>query len=125
MYYVPMAKTETPLDGNIKVLEGKVSAIEGDTLVISIRLDGQTIHTDGVFILRDSVKPSALIPGIEMNENYIKVNHDMETNLPGCFAAGDCTGKPHQFMRAAGQGQTAALNAVAYLDRLKKSHRIV
>lgn len=125
VYYVPMVKTETPLDGHIRVLEGKVSAIEGDTIVRSIRLDGQTIPTDGVFILRDSVKPSALIPGLDMHESYIKVTQNMETNIPGCYAAGDCTGKPHQFMRAAGQGQTAALAAVAYLDNLKKSHKLV
>jgi thioredoxin reductase (NADPH) len=57
--------------------------------------------------------------GIEIENGFIKVNAAMETNIPGCYAAGDCVGKPHQFLKAAGQGQTAALNAVSYLDSLK------
>ena len=43
----------------------------------------------------------------------------MSTNIQGCFAAGDCTGKPYQYMKAAGEGQVAALSAAAYLDSIK------
>lgn len=78
---------------------------------------------DGIFILRDMVAPSALVPGVETQDGYIKVDDNMATNLPGCFAAGDCTGRPHQYMRAAGQGQTAALGAAAYLDSIRESKK--
>ena len=47
----------------------------------------------------------------------------METNIPGCYACGDCVGKPYQYLKAAGQGQVAALNAVAYLDKKKLENR--
>lgn len=40
----------------------------------------------------------------------------METNIPGLFACGDITGTPYQYIKAAGQGNVAALSAVAYLD---------
>ncbi|HEX3015105.1 MAG TPA: thioredoxin reductase, partial [Desulfobacteria bacterium] len=37
----------------------------------------------------------------------------------GVFAAGDCTGKPYQLAKAVGEGATAALSAVKYLESLK------
>ena len=40
---------------------------------------------------------------------------EMATNVPGIFAAGDCTGKPWQIAKAAGEGQVAALSAVDFL----------
>lgn len=40
----------------------------------------------------------------------------MKTNLPGVFAAGDCTGAPYQIAKAVGEGLVAALSAAAYLD---------
>lgn len=44
------------------------------------------------------------------------VDNHMRTNLKGCFAAGDCVGKPYQYIKAAGEGNIASLSAVAYLD---------
>ena len=42
-----------------------------------------------------------------------------ETNIPGLYAAGDVTDIPHkQIVIAAGQGCTAVLSAVQYLNRL-------
>ena len=49
------------------------------------------------------------------------VNLNMETNIPGCFACGDLAGKPYQYIKAAGQGNVAALSAVEYLARKKNS----
>lgn len=118
--YIPMAPTSLMPDPPVTILQGKATAIKGDSLVRSVVVDGDPLTADGVFILRDAVAATSLIPGIEMNGGYIRADVDMLTNIPGCFAAGDCTGKPHQFMRAAGQGQTAALSAVAYIDHLKK-----
>ena len=54
----------------------------------------------------------SLIYGLEMDGNAIKVNRNMETNLPGIYAAGDCTGAPYQIAKAVGEGQVAALHAV-------------
>ena len=42
----------------------------------------------------------------------------MKTNIPGCFAAGDCVGKPYQYIKSAGEGNIAALSAVQYLDKI-------
>ena len=75
---------------------------------------------DGVFVLRDAVSPKQLVPGLELDGNHVKVNLSMETNIPGLFACGDITGTPYQYIKAAGQGNVAALSAVAYLDAKKR-----
>ena len=77
------------------------------------------VITDAVFIKKDCVSPSQLVPALEMVGEHIKVDINMNTNIEGCFAAGDCAGKTYQYMKAAGQGQIAALNAVSYLDQNK------
>lgn len=46
------------------------------------------------------------------------VKADMSTNIPGLFACGDIAGKPYQYIKAAGQGNVAALSAVEYLSTL-------
>ncbi len=54
--------------------------------------------------------------GLQITDNLIYAGADQATNLPGVYAAGDCTGKPWQISRAVGQGQVAALSAVHYLE---------
>jgi thioredoxin reductase (NADPH) len=76
---------------------------------------GEEIKVNGVFILKSSYSPSVLVPGIEEEENHIKVNRKMETNMQGLFAAGDCTGKPYQYTKAVGEGNVAAHSVVEYL----------
>ena len=61
-----------------------------------------------------------LVPGLATEENHVKVNLQMETNLPGLFACGDIAGKPYQYIKAAGQGNVAALSAAEYLDKKKR-----
>ncbi len=72
---------------------------------------------DGIFVLRDSVEPSQLVNGLDIEDGHIKVNRQMETNFHGLFAAGDCTGKPYQYMKAAGEGHVAGLSAVDQIDK--------
>ncbi len=43
------------------------------------------------------------------------VDRQMATNLPGCFAAGDCTGSPYQYTKAVGEGNVAAHSAISFL----------
>lgn len=54
----------------------------------------QEHQADMVFVLRDTISPTHLIPGLQMDGNHVEVNLQMETNLPGCFACGDLAGKP-------------------------------
>ena len=71
---------------------------------------------DGIFVLREAVAPGTLVPGLETEGAHVKVNRKMETNIAGVFACGDITGTPYQYIKAAGEGNVAALSAVKYLE---------
>ncbi len=75
---------------------------------------------DCVFIIKDSIAVSKLVPGLESSKSGIAVTRTMATNIPGVFAAGDCTGKPFQLAKAAGEGNVAALSACEYIDSKDK-----
>ncbi|MEL4504999.1 alkyl hydroperoxide reductase subunit F [Luteococcus sp. H138] len=61
--------------------------------------------------------------GIELSgRGEIEVNDRGETNVPGIFAAGDCSTIPYkQIVVAQGSGATAALSAFDYLIRTKQA----
>lgn len=104
------------LADNVIVNQAKPLQITGRDTADMIITDQGNVLVDGIFLFREVVPPSRLIPGVEMVEGVIKVSKNMETNLPGLYAAGDCTGKPYQLAKAVGEGQVAALQAVHYLD---------
>ena len=84
-------------------------SILGEDKVAAVRdAGGEETPCDGVFLLRSSIAPAQLAPGLELEGGYIKVDSRMATSLPGVYAAGDCTGQPLQLAKAVGQGQTAA-----------------
>jgi len=56
----------------------------------------------------------------EFGSPFIKVNQDMETSIPGIFAAGDVTsGGYNSFSRAVAQGMAAGLSAYRYIYHKK------
>ena len=70
-------------------------------------------------MLREAVAPGQLVPGLETEGSHVAVNRQMEASIPGVFACGDITGTPYQYVKAAGEGNVAALSAVKYLDGQK------
>ena len=56
--------------------------------------------------------------GIETENGHIKVDREMATNLVGCYAAGDCTGRPYQYAKAVGEGNIAAHSVTAFLAKV-------
>lgn len=116
VYYIPMYKGKYKLKEGIEVVIDRHTKIEGTEVVKKLTMQNRVIFTDGVFLLRESLSPKQLVPGLEIENNHIIANRKMETNIPGCFAAGDCIGAPYQYIKAAGEGNIAALSAVSYLD---------
>lgn len=94
--------------------------ISGEGKTEAVRVDGTDYPVDGVFILRPTVAPGDLIPGLETENGFVRVDEHMATNLPGLFAAGDCTGLPLQLARAVGQGLIAGQSAAAYWEKKEK-----
>ena len=119
VYYVPMYKDNYDIGENVEVIEEKPVEIIGEGKVSSLKLQNTELQTDGVFVLKDSISPGQLVPGLEIVDGHINVDREMKTNISGCFAAGDCVGKPYQYIKSAGEGNIAALSAVKYLDNIK------
>ena len=116
LYYIPMYRSNYNLSDNIEVIEEKPIDIIGKDRVEKLILSSRELETDGLFILKDSISPAQLVPGLLMEEGHIKVDRTMKTNIEGCFAAGDCIGRPYQYIKASGEGLIAALSAVSYVD---------
>ena len=98
--------------------------IRGEGAVAALAADGQEYPADGVFILRDTVASTALLPGLEMTDGHIAADRDMRTSVPGVFAAGDCAGRPYQIAKAVGEGNIAALSADAYIKEINNKENI-
>ena len=115
--YFPMYPEETDLPEAVEVIREKpVEIRKAESSLIVQTAEGE-YSADGVFVLREAVAPAQLVPGLETDGAHVKVNRKMETNLPGVFACGDLTGTPYQYIKAAGEGNVAAISAAAYLDR--------
>lgn len=114
--YIALYKDVSPLSTNIEVVVGNVPkeiVKDGDRMRL-VTNKGE-YKADGIFILRDAVTADKLVPGLLMKDGHIVVERDMSTNIEGVFACGDVTGKPYQYIKAAGEGNVAALSAVSYL----------
>ncbi len=118
--YFPMYKGEVHLPVSVEVIRETVTGIEEREGRRAVRTDSGVYPADGVFVLREAVAPGQLVPGLETDGPHVAVNRRMETNLPGVFACGDLAGTPYQYVKAAGEGNVAAISAAAYLDALKR-----
>lgn len=94
--------------------------IKGSMKADTLLYKGEEHKVDGIFIIKDTVSVTQLVPGLEYKDGGIVTGRDMSTAVPGVFAAGDCTGKPFQLPKAVGEGNIAALSACAYVDGLKR-----
>jgi alkyl hydroperoxide reductase subunit F len=78
------------------------------------------VELEGVFVQIGLVPNTEWLKGtVELSKfGEIVVDAKGQTNLPGVFAAGDCTTVPYkQIIIAAGDGAKAALSAFDYLIR--------
>ncbi|MDD4775103.1 MAG: NAD(P)/FAD-dependent oxidoreductase [Syntrophomonas sp.] len=118
VYYLPLYKNPGKLHHAVQMVDSRPKDIMGDEFVVGLELkDGSILNAEGVFVLGGETAPDRLIPGLEIKDNHIVVNRQQETNLPGVYAAGDCTGPPYQVAKSVGEGQVAGLNASRYASR--------
>ncbi len=118
--YIPLYKKEEfefSGNGKIEIIKDVPLSFQGRMKAEKLVMKNGEVEADGFFILRDSISPKQLVPGLELDGNHIAVNRKMETNIKGCFACGDITGLPYQYVKSAGEGNVAALSAVAYLSK--------
>ena len=115
VYLIPMYKDVEIARGNITIIRKMPTKIDGKMRVDSLVFAAppaedipQNLPVNGVFMLRESVSPAILMGGLQTENGHVVVGRDMSTNIPGCFAAGDCTGRPYQYAKAVGEGNVAA-----------------
>ncbi|MBO4374505.1 MAG: NAD(P)/FAD-dependent oxidoreductase [Lachnospiraceae bacterium] len=104
------------MPGNVRVVREVPTGIRREGPKMVLETAQGSYETDGIFVLRESVSPGALVPGLATEGPHITVDRQMRTNIKGLFACGDITGRPYQYIRAAGEGNVAALSAVEYLS---------
>jgi len=132
MELLPIAKSVTiitngsePIDNippEINVITKLVAEFSGDDTLKSVKFqDGTSIPVSGVFIAIGIAGSSDLARklGARTEGNKIVVDENMATNIPGLFAAGDCTGGMLQIAKAVYQGAQAGSEAVKYIRKLK------
>ena len=122
VYLIPMYKDVEIARDNVEIIRKMPQKIDGTKRVEKITFAvapsqniPKEIAVDGVFMLRDCVSPAILVGGLQMQDGHVVVDRDMSTNLSGCFAAGDCTGRPYQYAKAVGEGNVAAHSVSKYV----------
>ena len=110
--------TEVP--EGIKLCEKPIASIEGENAVEGVSFDdGSSIDVSGVFVALGTADSGDLArkAGAVINNGHIMVDQHMQTNIPGLFAAGDCTGGTLQIYKAVYEGATAAFSIINYLKK--------
>ena len=110
------------IPAGVEVCQGKLAALQGENRVEkAVFEDGSELPRDGLFIALGTAGSTELARklGVMLENGNIKTDEHMATNVPGIFAAGDCTGGLLQIAKAVYQGAEAGLAAVKYL-RAKK-----
>lgn len=115
--YVSLHGKPEHLKAKVNIIEAKALKVKGEKTFQALETDRGILEADGLFIIREVKAVQDILPGLDLEGSFIKVDRALATNIPGVYAAGDCTGPPYQVAKSVGEGLVAALNAVKYLDR--------
>ena len=103
---------------NVSINEKEIKEIHGKDKVEEIEFkDNTKLRTDGIFIAEGTAGTVEFAKklGILIDNNRIIINENMETNIPGVYACGDCTGGLYQISKSVYEGAKAGLAVIEYL----------
>ncbi|MDR2898164.1 MAG: NAD(P)/FAD-dependent oxidoreductase [Spirochaetaceae bacterium] len=105
------------IPADIPVIHEPITGFYGSGKLESLKTSAGEYPIDGAFIAIGTANAAdfAAKTGIAMEGASISVNRDFMTNMPGIFAAGDCTGGLFQIAKAVSDGAQAGLGVVSYL----------
>lgn len=113
--FITVKKDIKGLNQNINVINGIISDIIGDNKLEGIIINDKYIKLDGLFLLRNSIAPNSIVKDLILEDGYIVVNRNMETNIKGIYACGDCTVGLFQVSKAVYEGTIAGLQVINYI----------
>ena len=124
---VLLTQGENPPDtrGEIEVIPKKIAKIEGKNKVEDVIFEDNTKRKlDGIFIALGTANATDFGKklGLNIQQNNIIVDNQMQTNMPGIFACGDCTGGLLQISKAVYEGTKAGLSVIDYLRKIKEEN---
>lgn len=105
---------------NVEILTKPVKEIRGNEKVEKVIFkDNSELKTDGIFVAQGTATANDFAKklGIITNKENIKVNEKMQTNIPGIYACGDCTGGLLQISKAVYEGTVAGLEVIKYVKQ--------
>ncbi len=108
-------------EGLKAVITAKITALTGNGRLEGLTFeDGTSLSVSGLFVAQGVAGSADLARkiGAETVGNRIVVDSHMATNIPGLFAAGDCTGGMLQIAKAVAEGAEAGYSAVKYIRAL-------
>ena len=122
----PVANSVTIFTNGEKMLENRdasdfaveetpIREFRGIDKIEEVELEGnKTEKIDGVFIAIGTASSADLARkiGANVKNNNIVVNENMETNVKGLYACGDCTGGLLQINKAVYEGAKAAMSII-------------
>lgn len=103
------------------IFKARIMQIKGGQFLEKIILDSsQELEVSGLFIEIGTTPSSGLAQdlAIALENDFIIVDKNQATNIPGVFAAGDIANNPlKQIISACGQGAVAAFSAFQYYSQ--------
>ena len=97
-----------------------VTAVTGSERLEAVHFaDGSELEVSGLFIALGTADSTDMARklGAQLDGRFIKVDADGATNIPGLFAAGDCSGGLKQVAKAVHDGARAGLAAIKFLRK--------
>jgi len=119
-----MYQDELEKKNNIEVLYETTlnEIVEKEGIVNKIILNNGELDVNGIFINIGYVPQNSFYENLEIcnEKGFVQVNKNMETIIPGIFAAGDIIEKDvYQIITAQSEGAVAAVSAYNYLNYKK------
>lgn len=103
---------------NVKIETRKIKNLVGEGAFKGVAFeDGSIMEFDGLFVALGSANATdlALKAGAAFDQGKLVLDENLQTTIPGLYAAGDCTGGILQVSVAVGEGAKAGMAAIKYL----------
>ena len=107
---------------NVKIDTRRIREVRGEDKVEEVEFeDNNKLKTEGIFVAQGVAGSSEFAKklGIITKNDKIIVDENMQTNIKGIYACGDCTGGLLQISKAVYEGTKAGLEVIKYLRENK------